>query len=514
MNNVGFGKTCEEHKIKVTGFTTSSESKKERIQESEITRKCEEATRKVNQLREQLRRVDEESSEFGRLEQQLISKAEEKAEFCMRQLRELSTLDHVKFRIEYTPMPEYVRRYVTVLETAVKGGLLPFMTKLKDGNRKNNEVDVELKFNPHLNTVNMILTTEYETIQYNNIRLPEQMENIIPLTTSERIEEQLSKAFIGEPATKRCTIGEDVVRSFDDKTYRYELDDCYHVLASDCGKGHTFAVLGKLVDGKKHVMVYVEKSKITMEPSRSYTESRKEYEVEIDGQSLFTEKGETKEFKSLDGKVTYRIHRTPDSVLILETPYNRITYDGKTVEIEHMITEKAPKCGLCGDHNGDKKVDIKTSQQCIAMTVQQAALSYRVQRSCSAPSPRQQQIKQQQQICHVEQQQQKKEAKTQFSQVVRSQVEKCERKMHSLIQHGSRTCISQIPVTQCGSGCSARSNISKIVPFTCLPVGNKRVVKLYVEKVRRGDVLPELRNMEKSFSSQLEIPVSCAHPGF
>ena len=309
MNNVGFGKTCEEHKIKVTGFTTSSESKKERIQESEITRKCEEATRKVNQLREQLRRVDEESSEFKRLEQQLISKAEEKSESCMRQLRELSTLDHVKFRVEYTPMPEYVRKYVTVLETAVKGGLLPFMTKVEQGNRKNNEVDVELKFNPHLNTVNMILTTEYETIQYNNIRLPEQMENIIPLTTSERIEEQLSKAFIGEPAAKRCTIGEDVVRSFDDKTYRYELDDCYHVLASDCGKEHTFAVLGKVVNGKKHVMVYVEKSKVNMEPSRSYTESRKEYEVEIDGQSLRTEKGETKEFKSLDGKVTYRIQR-------------------------------------------------------------------------------------------------------------------------------------------------------------------------------------------------------------
>ena len=171
-------------------------------------------------------------------------------------------------------------------------------------------------------------------------------------------------------------------------------------------------------------------------------------------------------------------------------------------------------CGLCGDHNGDKKVDIKTSQQCIAMTVQQAALSYRVQRSCSAPSRRQQQIKQQQQICSVEQQQQKKEAKTHFSQVVKSQVEKCERKMHSLVQHGGRTCISQIPITRCGSGCSARSSISKIVPYTCLPTGNKRVVKLYIEKVRRGDVLPELRNMEKSFTSQQEIPVSCAHPGF
>merc|ERR1740128_1325317 len=74
-NTIGFGKTCQEHKIEVTGTTSRSESLK--VQRTESTKKCEEATRDV----------------------------EEKKEWCSRQVRELSTLDEVKFRVEYTPMP-------------------------------------------------------------------------------------------------------------------------------------------------------------------------------------------------------------------------------------------------------------------------------------------------------------------------------------------------------------------------------------------------------------------------
>merc|ERR1712071_750527 len=132
---------------------------------------------------------------------------EEKKEWCSRQVRELSTLDEVKFRVEYTPMPNYVRKYIRLLDTAVKGALVPFMT------------EVELKFKPHMNTVDMTLTTEDETIEYSNIRLPEQLREVIPLTASHRSGEELLSAIVGEPVYEKCTIGDEVVQTYDHQSY-------------------------------------------------------------------------------------------------------------------------------------------------------------------------------------------------------------------------------------------------------------------------------------------------------
>merc|ERR1719305_141654 len=169
--------------IEVTGTTSRSESKK--VQRTESTEKCEEATRDVERLREELKSVNEETTEYRRTEEELVKAVEEKKEWCRRQVRELSTLDEVKFRVEYTPMPNYVRNYIRLLDTAVKGALVPFMTEVESG-RGRNEAEVELKFKPHMNTVDMTLTTEDETIEYRNIRLPEQLREVIPLTASDR----------------------------------------------------------------------------------------------------------------------------------------------------------------------------------------------------------------------------------------------------------------------------------------------------------------------------------------
>merc|ERR1740128_292946 len=149
-NTIGFGKTCQEHKIEVTGTTSRSESLK--VQRTESTEKCEEATRDVERLREELKSVNEETTEYRKMEEELVKAVEEKKEWCSRQVKELSTLDEVKFRVEYTPMPNYVRKYIRLHDTAVKGALVPFM-----------------------NPVDIPLTTEDETIEYRNIRLPEQL---------------------------------------------------------------------------------------------------------------------------------------------------------------------------------------------------------------------------------------------------------------------------------------------------------------------------------------------------
>merc|ERR1719378_616768 len=54
-NTIGFGKTCEDHEIKVVGNTYRSEEQKERSEIGRSSRRCEETTRKVEELREEVR---------------------------------------------------------------------------------------------------------------------------------------------------------------------------------------------------------------------------------------------------------------------------------------------------------------------------------------------------------------------------------------------------------------------------------------------------------------------------
>ena len=309
-NNIGFGKTCDEHKVTVTGSSVVSQSQKERARNSIAAMRCEESSRKVNEIREQLRNIREEAQESRNLEQQLVQQVQQKRESCKQQIQQLSTLDQVKVNIQYTDMPEYIRRYSRYADVLVKSYFLPFMSGVE---RKSSEkeIDIELKFNPKMKTVDAVLSSGEETIKYNNIRLNmvPVLPRILPIIASQRLGEQVLSAVQMAPVYPTCVIGEGVVKSFDNKTFSYELDDCYHVLATECKKNSNHAVLAKIVDGKLSLKIFTHESKITMSPSSSYSESRKEYNLEIDGREVSISKNEKKEMQSQNGKYQYRLYR-------------------------------------------------------------------------------------------------------------------------------------------------------------------------------------------------------------
>ena len=57
---------------------------------------------------------------------------------------------------------------------------------------------------------------------------------------------------------------------------------------------------------------------------------------------------------------------------MLVTPYNRITYDGVTVEIEATkLIKTGDHSGLCGSLDGDKRGDLKTAQQVVVTVTEQ-----------------------------------------------------------------------------------------------------------------------------------------------
>merc|ERR1711872_1020120 len=187
------------------------------------------------------------------------------------------------------------------------------------------------------------------------------------------------------------------------------------------------------------------------------------------------------EIPTKSSSVILKLIRSPDDVLILETPYLRVIYDGELVEVkETSILVQRDLKGLCGTNNGDQRNDVLTPTSKVAPTYQAAAISHRVGKSC--PSLTQQQRIYKEQLRFAKEPRIERSKVTQF---LKSKLEKC----------------------------SPRSTVTKPVPFTCLPATRERVIRLYEEKVRRGDILPELRSMQKSFTTKMFVPVSCTHPG-
>merc|ERR1712055_1001777 len=227
----------------------------------------------------------------------------------------MSTLDSLKLNIEYTNMPEYVRQYSKVLDVAVKTVLLPYMIEL-ESRESRNEIIVDLKFIPYLNAFNMVLTTEEGTVKYHSIRLPTYVKNVIPLIAAEQPIVKLISSIKGSPLYPECRIGDSVVKTFDNSTYTYELD----AESSRQGQESSFAVLAKELDGKKEVKLFIRETEIVMKPTRSYTVHNKEYEILVDGQRITIRPNERKEIPTKSTKVVLKLIRSPDDVLILETP--------------------------------------------------------------------------------------------------------------------------------------------------------------------------------------------------
>jgi len=510
-NVIGFGRTCEEYSVKIDGSSSVSYKQKQIAMRSISSRKCEEVTGKVEELKEKLRTITRETPEFTHIERELLRVTEEKIEFCRQHLNELSTLDSVKLNIEYTNIPEYVRKYFKVVDVAVKTVLLPYMTEV-ESREAHNEIIVDLKFVPYLNAFNMVLTTEEGTVKYHSIRLPTYVKNIIPLIAAEEPIVELISSIKGSPLYPECRIGDSVVKTFANSTYTYELDGCYHVLVAEStrqGLEGRFVVLAKELEGKKEVKLFIGETEVVMKPTRSYTVHNKEYEILVDGERITIRPNERKEIPTKSTKVVLKLIRSPDDVLILETPYLRVIYDGELVEIKEtgVLVEREIR-GLCGRNTGDQRFDVLTPSSLVAPTYQAAAISHRVGKSCPSLTQKQQIYKQQ-----LRSAKQPRVEKSKVTQFMKSKLEKCSEMKHSTIWQGPSFCISQVPVLQCGTGCSPRSMVTKPVPFTCLPSTRERVIRLYEEKVRRGDVLPELRNMQKSFTTKMYVPVSCTHPG-
>merc|ERR1711881_470676 len=307
-----------------------------------------------------------------------------------------------------------------------------------------------------------------------------QLYGVLPFVAGQSPVVQSYKALTGEYLLAKCVVGQGDVQTFDKKTYSYQIDECDHLTASDCSgdNDHAVMVLTKEVNGMK------------------------QFTITVNGE----EKQLVKNKKiSLSSDKTISAYLTEDKTVVISSPSSRITHSGKTVEIEESGPADGSHCGLCGDHNNDRRADLKSPKKCIFKSDSLFGKSYRSKSSQCPPLPQQtqQKIKEEEQRCAKYE-----TKKTHVSSIYSSgQKDSYSTKKHSYIYKEDKICISQDPVVKCSSGSIPESMKKKMIKFVCLPEG--RVSKLYSERIERGESPQELKHQPIAFQAEMEVPVKC-----
>merc|ERR1719167_2001979 len=193
---------------------------------------------------------------------------------CGMQRRQETALDQVQIEITATPnLPVQVLTVGRYLDSILKGLLVEYVNQLPTiHNRDMHGVKMIIEFDQRLQALNLKITSPLDTTVFKNIRLPAWIRQILPLHHSTNLVEQVYRAVLDERLYGKCILERGHVHTFDKKTYNYQLDDCYHMVAADCSKRNSHAVLAKEKDNAKHVMIFSENNKIVIEePATRYT---------------------------------------------------------------------------------------------------------------------------------------------------------------------------------------------------------------------------------------------------
>jgi len=498
FNHIGFGESCDEYFVNIDGTTSVTDKQKQYSRVSYEAKQCERLTiesQKINQ--------DIKSKSMGqekiKLQEKLGQISGEKLKACALKKVQSDALDQSVIEITTSDvLPTYVYTYGRLVNSGLKAMLFEYISGLPSY-IQSNKVQVKLNFNQKLNTVTMYVQTPMDTMVYKNIRLPVQVQNLLPLVSSMNPVEHSYKALTGSPLYGKCVLGQGFVQTFDQKTYGYQVDQCDHILASDCSKEYDHAVLAKEVNGLKHITIYHKMTKISLTPSYS------SYKLEVDGQEVEMIVNQLVYIKSKDLTSTYSVYLSADNNVVLDTPAARVTHKGNEVTVEEKsLTADGSLCGLCGDYNKDLHAEIKTPKGCVYQSSYASALSYRVKSGqCTLSQEQQKLIQSEEEKCakyRVE--------KTPVSSLYKSWKQSTYSiKKHSAIYQGEKICISQEPVVQCLPGSTPKAVTNKTVKFVCLPEG--RLSKLYAERIEHGESPQELRQQPVAFETKMAQPISC-----
>merc|ERR1712002_1156092 len=489
---------------------------------SEASRKCSRLSHEVTQLHERIQ-TQPEGEKKSILKQEHAELSYKKMVYCEEQRKQETTLDKVELEVRPSPhLPEHVYIIAKYLDFGLKGLFFKYMAALPAIPPTPSPITrLILDFHQRMNTVTMKVYTPLDATVYKDIRLPHWSKNLIPMSNSRAVLDQTYRGLFGSSLRAQCVIGQSHVKTFDKKTYSYQMDDC------NPRKNH--AVLAKEKDNVKHITIFYQDTKIVLkEPASRYMSPSSAYKVVVNDREM-----EVRPKQKLVVRPSCTVHWAVDgNHVVVDTPAHRVQYNGKTIVVEEkMLANVGQTCGLCGANTQDRRGSLKSPKMCVHWNIKSIVQSYRVndaecvsriptsdrnilkqqQSTCSTTKTvPQQKLKQQQQQQSISKQQQKHRQQMQQQQYGgHLRLPEMKQEKHAILYKAGEICISKELIPQCGLNSVARDIEQRQVEFVCRR-SSEPEAKVWERMAREGRQIPQLRSQEKSFQSRVEVARDCA----
>merc|ERR1711990_943819 len=472
-NTLGYGQECES-KVVINGYAKTSEKQKHLARETPEAREFERLRSKGTPMIE-LSKL----AEMVRRHSSALSVYDYKVKFVNVDDRVTKLSQRALEALEFVWLPYSVSKDSQgwwPVSSGISG--LPIESPLETVGSGSGygsdsfEMEVRTTIHPTRGYFDVEITNvtrPEQKYKYRDVPMPYPFTYVYPVSYVTNPVSMSIKAVTGKPVYPVCTLEGKHISTFDNRTTKADMDDCFHLLSGDCSKAMSYGVLVR-----------------SLESSGSYTpETRKE--VKVNGSPIEVPRSERHTIMGREGHIVAKIIKSKDNVVILKSAKVSVLFDGKRVKLEGSNLLKNKLCGLCGDNN-NKIADVPSPGKCLMSKPKLELASYRVSlpsKPCSGISS--------------------------YKSIVSESLSgECMKHHHEIVDKYSRNelCFSRIPILECGSSCHPAGVREKRVSFTCMSKSDRRTQHL-AEKIRRGEVLPELKNLAESFSSEKAMPVEC-----
>merc|ERR1711962_1050424 len=230
-------------------------------------------------------------------------------------------------------------------------------------------------------TLAKVITPTREIVM-KNLRLMGYTRFVFPTTALRSPMEVAALKLTGARIPSTCRVEPTYIRTFDNMTVEYPINDCEHVLLMDGSKHIPIAVTTRTIESQKKVVKIL--SGMTVVEMIPSTGSMK---VIVNGKPL-TLPAISEELikKSPEGKILVIVQRFEDNVVFVHIPEQglKVLSNGSMIEVVAPLLLKSRTVGLCGDMNGERSADLKTPGMCV-LRPRLAALSYMLNKSGAEP---------------------------------------------------------------------------------------------------------------------------------
>jgi len=300
-------------------------------------------------------------------------------------------------------IPTYLTKYSIIPNVAgmVKSLLIGNLIEHPSNHISVESVKILAKINRVGNEAQLIVENNGRKYEIRNIRLPTicryfpycriQWPAFFPISLQDPLMYTPIQKISANQIPASCSVLPTHIHTFDNKTYTYELNNCYHLLFRDCSEKIPVAVMAKTLTGlNKEVKILAGIAEIVMTPV-SATNMKIQLIVKGKPVPVDAQPGVPLIIRNEQGLEILEIVRYQDNVYLVNAIQESlwVLFDGKNAEISGSALLRSRSCGLCGDLNGENTADLKTPERCIMSRPRLAAYSYMIQEASCAGIPSQ-----------------------------------------------------------------------------------------------------------------------------